>query len=135
MSSIALRNLSSFQNKPLIRENEQSLQYGTTTIRFNLTWSKRETLEIAVYPDQTVWVTSPEDADIDQVHEKVRKRARWIVKQLRYFSRFDPLQEHKEYISGETHYYLGRQYRLKVLQISPEEKETVKLKGRYFQIR
>ena len=135
MSSNALQKPSSNQSSPLALDNVQTVEYGTTTIRFNLTYSSRKTLEIAVYPDQTVWVTAPHESDVDKIFNKVRKRGRWIVKQLRYFNRFDPLDEHEDYISGETHRYLGKQYRLKVIQIDDGEGESVKLKGGYFYIK
>jgi len=122
------------QSKPTIRGNIQKIEYGKTTIEFNLTYSNRKTLEIAVYPDQNVWVTSPKDASMEKIHEKVRRRGRWIIKQLRYFNRFDPVDEHNDYVSGETHRYLGKQYRLKVIQVNDREKETVKLKNGYFMI-
>ncbi|MBN1212588.1 MAG: DUF45 domain-containing protein [candidate division Zixibacteria bacterium] len=38
----------------------------------------------------------------------------------------------RKYVSGETHLYLGRQYRLKILA---DEKESVKLKGRFLWVR
>jgi predicted metal-dependent hydrolase len=134
MPSNALQKPLSNQSKPTIHGNIQKIEYGKTTIEFNVTYSNRKTLEIAVYPDQNVWVTSPKDASMEKIHEKVRKRGRWIVKQLRYFKRFDPHDEFDDYISGETHRYLGKQYRLKVIQVNDREKETVKLKNGYFQI-
>jgi predicted metal-dependent hydrolase len=54
----------------------------------------------------------------------VRRRAAWITRQQRYFSQFLPRTPERRFISGETHLYLGRQYRLKVL---PHIQETVKL--------
>ncbi|MDR8394454.1 M48 family metallopeptidase [Aliifodinibius sp. S!AR15-10] len=117
-----------------MQTNCHTISYGTSEIAFNLTYSDRETLEIAVYPDQAVWVTAPDDASLTDIEEKVRKRARWIVKQKRYFGRFEQTKDEFEYISGETHRYLGRQYRLKVIQIENGEKETVKLKGQFLRI-
>jgi predicted metal-dependent hydrolase len=61
----------------------------------------------------------------------VKKRANWILKQIRFFERFHPVEPQKEYVSGETIKYLGRQYRIKVL-IS--ESNSVKLKGKYLQV-
>jgi len=135
MSSNALQKPSLSQSNPIALDNVQTVEYGTKTITFNLSYSNRKTLEIAVYPDQTVWVTAPNESDLDKVFNKVRKRGRWIVKQLRYFNRFDPLDEHDDYISGETHRYLGKQCRLKVIQINEDEEESVKLKGGYFYIK
>src|SRR6056297_477545 len=130
-----LQKPSSNQKSPLIHDNVQEISYGTKTIQFNLNYSNRETLEIAVYPDQTVWVTAPNDSDLDKIFEKVRLRRRWIVKQINYFSRFENEEIDFEYVSGETHRYLGKQYRLKVIQVDDEEHESVKLKRGYFIIR
>ena len=135
MSSNALQKPSSNRRSPAVQTNEHTVQYGTREISFNLTYSDRKTLEIAVYPDKTVWITAPSEASLDEIKDKVLKRSKWIVKQKRYFDRFDQPNDGSEYISGETHRYLGRQYRLKVIPIEGGEKETVKLKGQYLRIR
>lgn len=109
-----------------------TLSYGTTDIKYLLSFSDRKTLQVAVYPDQTVSVVAPENATIEKIQEKVRKKASWILKQQRYFKKFRSQKEDFEYVSGETHKYLGRQYRLKVIESN--EEETVKLKGGYFRI-
>lgn len=118
-----------------MQANEHTVQYGTREIGFKLTYSDRKTLEIAVYPDKSVWVTAPMGSSLDKIRGKVTKRSKWIVKQKRYFERFEQSNQQFEYVSGETHRYLGRQYRLKVIPIDPGEKETVKLKGRFLRIR
>ena len=63
----------------------------------------------------------PGNAELAKIYAKVKKRAGWIIKQQNYFRQFQPLQPPRKYISGETHRYLGRQYRLKVIK-STEEK-------------
>lgn len=135
MLSNALQKPSSNKKNPVLRTNEHAVQYGTRKILFNVIYSDRKTLAIAVYPDQSVWITAPEDSTLDDIKEKVIKRAKWVVDQKRYFERFDTLNHDFEYISGETHRYLGRQYRLKVIQIDTGKEETVKLKGQFFCIR
>lgn len=113
---------------------QNHIDYGTTTIPYNLTYSNRKTLEIAVYPDQTVWVTAPNDADLEKVEQRIKKRASWIEKQKRRFSRFEQGRDTFEYVSGETHLYLGRRYLLRVNQVSDDTQESVKLKGKYIRI-
>jgi len=54
------------------------------------------------------------EASNDAVRAKVRKRASWILKQQRYFAQFSPRSVERQYCSGETHLYLGRQYRLRI---------------------
>jgi predicted metal-dependent hydrolase len=134
MSSSALQKPSSNKKNRAVQANRYTVAYGTREISFTITYSDRKTLEIAVFPDQTVWVTAPEDASLDEIKQRVVKRAKWVVKQKRYFERFDSPNGDFEYISGETHRYLGRQYRLKVIQIDSDDRESVKLKGPFFRI-
>ena len=91
-----------------------AIQYGQTTIAFRLEHRDRETLEIAVEPDATVSVAAPIGTSLDDVFARVKKRAAWIRRQQKYFSQFLPKTPDRQYVSGETHLYLGRQYRLKV---------------------
>lgn len=108
-----------------------SLNYGRRKIVFFLSFSSRKNLNISVHPDQKVTVAAPVNRSLDDVLSRVKKRAPWIIKQKNYFERFQPLPTERKYVSGETHYYLGRQYRLKVVK---SDKNDVKLIGRYFYI-
>jgi predicted metal-dependent hydrolase len=44
------------------------------------------------------------------------KRKDWVRTQRQYFSQFHPLTKPREYVSGETHLFLGRRLRLKVVK-------------------
>jgi predicted metal-dependent hydrolase len=105
-----------------------SVEFENEKIEFRLRRSKRKTLGITVQPDASVLVAAPRSADVDQVKAKVRKRAVWIRRQRRFFEQFLPQLPPRRYVSWETHRYLGRQYRLKVMEGTDE---TVKLKGRF----
>lgn len=107
------------------------VNFGSQDIRFKLQYSTRKTLGISVLPDLSVIVTAPNESNFGRVKELVKKRAAWILKQQAKFSEYLPGQPTRKYVSGETHLYLGRQYRLKVAEGTPE---TVKLKGRYIHI-
>ena len=100
------------------------IQYGEHRITFSVVRRERKTLEIGVEPDATVVVTAPRNASIEAISEKVRRRAAWVRRQQRFFSQFLPRMPERRFISGETHLYLGRQYRLKVIAC---EKPGVKL--------
>jgi predicted metal-dependent hydrolase len=71
-------------------------------------------LAIDVHPDLSVMVTAPKDADDSAVEQKIHKRAGWIVQQQRFFENYLPPIPPRQYVSGESHRYLGRQYRLRV---------------------
>lgn len=71
-------------------------------------------MEIAVHPDGSVIVKAPLSAPHGDIATRVARRAGWIARQKGYFAQFDPRTPPRRYVSGETHLYLGRQYRLKV---------------------
>ena len=111
------------------------IEYGSKRIDFRLEYSDRKTLGITVTPDLDVLVKAPIDTTVDAVKEKLRKKAPWIIRQLSFFLSFHPKLTDRKYVGGETHLYLGRQYRLK---IRPDEVNTlsvkVKLKGRFLEV-
>lgn len=106
--------------------NTHTIQYGTTTIDFSLTFSSRKSLGISVSPELDVRVVAPYDSTLEKIMEKVGNKARWIVKQKEYFGEYLPKTPTREYVNGETHLYVGRQYRLK---ITHSKKNEVKLNG------
>ena len=108
------------------------IQFGSKKIDFRLEYSDRKSLGITVKPDLDVLVRAPVDTALDKIKEKLRKKAPWILKQQSFFLAFHPKTPARKYISGETHLYLGRQYRLK---IEIAEIESVKLKGKFIEIK
>lgn len=104
----------------------ERIQFGSKELVFNLTFSERKTLGITVTPDMDILVKAPIDTSIEKVKEKVQKRAHWILKQQSYFLAFYPKSKPKKYISGESHLYLGRQFKLKVVEGNAN---SVKLKA------
>ncbi len=95
--------------------NGYQLVWGGRTINYTLLHCDRKTMEIAVCPDSSVVVKAPVDASKELIEKKLAKRARWIVRQMNYFGQFNPKTPVRCYVSGETHLYLGRQYRLKLI--------------------
>jgi len=103
---------------------QREIAYGRHRIAFTVAPRARRTLEIAVEPDGRVTVAAPRDAVPEAIDDKVRQRAAWILRQQRYFDQFRPRTPERLYIASETHLYLGRQYRLKVV---PHIQASVKL--------
>jgi hypothetical protein len=106
----------------------ESIQFGSKTINFHLEYSNRKLLGITVTPEMLVLVKAPTETSIEKIKDKIRKKAPWIIKQQSFFLSFQPKTTKRKYVSGETHLYLGRQYRL---QIDIGEEESVKLKGKF----
>ena len=106
-----------------------SLSYGRTVIDYELVLTGRHSMEIAVHPDQRVVVKAPRTAEMEAIERRMRKRAAWIRRQIVYFRQFEPRTPERKYVAGESHRYLGRQYRLKIQQSG---RNGVLLKGGYF---
>lgn len=108
-----------------------TLLYGTTEINYSILYSDRKTLGILVNPDGSVIIKAPIDAPEYKISEKIRKRASWIIKQQRFFKSFGEQTPKRRYISGESHFYMGKQYRLYIFEGKPN---SVSFKGRCFEI-
>ena len=85
---------------------------------------------IKVHPNQRVVATAPIDATDEVIHDAMMKRARWIWQNLQDFGKQKEHVLPKRYVSGETQFYLGRRYVLKVIinsEIDDTINRTVKL--------
>lgn len=109
----------------------EAIQFGSKQIDFRLEYSNRKSLGITVTPDLKVLVKVPIDTSLEKVKEKLRKKAPWIIRQQSFFLSFHPKTPTRKFIGGETHLYLGRQYRLKILQ---SKIETVKIKAQFIEV-
>ncbi len=103
-----------------------SVQYGKTIIYYNLKRANRKTLAIEVHPDLSVVVIAPMESTLTDIEAKLIKRGQWVLKQWQYFESFLPRTPKREYVSGETHLYLGRRYVMKVIDY---DSNLVKLQG------
>tara|TARA_R110002050_G_scaffold254173_1_gene392646 strand:- start:7184 stop:7891 length:708 start_codon:yes stop_codon:yes gene_type:complete len=106
-------------------QNHQ-IKFGKSTIEYTLSFAERKTLGIKVYPDKSVHVIAPNGSEMAKIEDKIRAKAPWIMRQQDFFLSFHPITPPRKYVSGETHLYLGKQYRLKLVE---EQKESVKLHG------
>ncbi len=105
-----------------------SFHYGDEQIFFERVKRPQATdkVLIKVHPDCRVIASAPEGAESEAVLSSVKKRGRWIYEQLRDFRKQLEFTTPRQYISGESHYYLGKQYLLKVIE-APEQVQGVKL--------
>ena len=116
--------------------NEQGVfTYGSDTIRYDVIRKPKPSdtakkvarkVVIKVHPDQRVVVTVPYDASEDAIVDAMHKRARWIWQSINDFAKQKDTVLHKRYVSGETQFYLGKRYVLKVI-VDAEQVPSVKL--------
>lgn len=93
------------------------IQFGTTRIPFLIRRSERRgTVALAVEHTGKLVVTAPAAATIDKLNALVRNKAPWVVQRLRRANEHPAVPSAREFVSGETFRYLGRQYRLQVVR-------------------
>ncbi|RLU00448.1 M48 family metallopeptidase [Ketobacter sp.] len=109
-----------------------SFLYGDERITFERVLRPQASSKvlIKVHPDCRVIVSAPADAGKDAVLSAVKKRGRWIYEQLRDFRKQLEHITPRQYISGESHYYLGKQYLLKVIEAQNEVQGVKLLRGK-----
>ena len=86
-------------------------------------------ITLKVRPNGEAILTTPKAASDEHIKFIIEKRAKWIAKKRTFFASFKTPQ--KEYVSGEDFKYLGRSYRLKVVQ---SKEERVKLQRGYLEL-
>ncbi len=88
-------------------------------------------INLKVKPSGEVILTAPTDSNKRDIEYVLKKRADWIDKKIAFFDAHRDNHE-KEYVSGENFKYLGRNYRLKVIEST--DIEGVKLQRGYLQV-
>lgn len=107
------------------------VKLGSEVRDYELRRSSRRTLAITVAPGGEIVVTAPEKATDAQIDAVLRRRREWISRRTREVVALPPPPSPREWVSGETHRYLGRQYRLKVARGAKPE---VRLSGQFFRV-
>jgi len=92
-----------------------------TFLDCRIVFTQRKTLQLEVLPDMSVRMIAPLGTKVEVCSRMLLKRMDWVRAQMRYFSQFHPLTKPREYVAGETHLYLGRRLRLKVLTEGPRQ--------------
>lgn len=108
------------------------IDYGEERIGFSIRFIQRPIRGIAihVHPDGSVQVDAPEGATTSEVRTAVRRRARWIWQRLVEYSARTKHVLSRDYVSGESHFYLGKRYMLKVLVDKSGQQGVKLLRGR-----
>ena len=116
----------------MLDEKKLSIIYGGEVVDFEVLESPSctEKILIKVYADCRVVVSAPLNADDKTIIEAVKQRSRWIYKQLREFREQSRFITPRQYKSGESHFYLGKQYQLKVIHDDTKPKGVKLLRGR-----
>lgn len=113
-----------------------SIRFGNKTINFEISRSRqrKRTVSVIVDPDHGVSLKAPKHLDIETLNSIALNKGAWIIQKLKSHdeSRYD-INE-REFITGESIQYLGRNYILKITQ-SPLLKNGgfCSLKGKFLE--
>ena len=92
---------------------------------------KVKNVTLKVKRDGSIHLTVPEAATDDYIERVIANKQDWIETQLKHFNENYEKPKEKEMVSGESFKYLGKSYRLKIVE---SNKEYVRLYRGYIEI-
>lgn len=101
-------------------------------IRYTLKRGKRKTASIYVERDGQITLIAPEELSVQQIEKVLEGKRRWIYKNLAEWYDLNATRVERQFVNGEGFLYLGRSYRLKLVQ---KQEEPLLLKDGYFCLR
>lgn len=90
---------------------------------------RKKTASLQVSPSNEVSIIVPLDLEESEIHKVVKQKTQWVLKKIRFNNEVKYPYNEKEYVSGEAFTYLGRNYRLKVIE---GDKNHIELKNGRF---
>ena len=100
---------------------------------FELRWSgRRRTVELTVERDGSLVLKAPEGIEESVIEDFVREKRMWLRTKLAEKDALAERVPRREYVSGEGFHYLGRSYRLLLVD---EQKVPLKLEAGRFRLR
>ncbi len=97
-------------------------------IEYQIKYSNRKTLNISVERDRSIIVRAPHYLTADKIDKIVQSKRQWIKEKLNHAQKYPLVAESKEFVSGETLMYLGKNYQLLVVD---EEFEGIEFDQRF----
>jgi hypothetical protein len=91
------------------------LTYGKHKYKYGLIKEDRKTLSLTIHPNLAIVVKSPSYALDEKVELFLKRKWLWLERKIRFFKKHVKTQAIKDYVSGESFHYLGKQYLLKVI--------------------
>ena len=95
---------------------------------YQIKYSNRKTLNISVERDRSIIVRAPHHLTPEKIEEIVQSKRQWIKEKLNHAQKYPLVLESKEFVSGETLMYLGRNYQLLIID---EEIEGIEFDQRF----
>jgi predicted metal-dependent hydrolase len=86
-------------------------------LEYKVVFAKRKTLNITVERDRSIVVTAPEGTPSEKIRQVVESRKLWLYEKTRHAQKYNALPHPpgKELVTGESLPYLGRYYRIELV--------------------
>ncbi|MFA6138971.1 MAG: SprT family zinc-dependent metalloprotease [Sulfurimonas sp.] len=97
-------------------------------IDYDIVRSHRSSIGITVERDGSIIVNAPQDLEADEIEKHVYKKRLWLWEKLAIKKSYQDKTIKKRFVSGESFSYLGRSYRLEII----DEDVTLKLRNGWF---
>jgi len=94
--------------------------------------TKRRTVGISIERDGQLILAAPPEVPIETLEKIVADKRLWIYDKLIKKESLNPPTPSKEYVSGEGFYYLGRSYRLTLVDAVPKQPKLRLYQSRFF---
>lgn len=98
------------------------------TFEYQIKYSNRKTLNISVERDRSIIVRAPHYLTPEKIDIVVQSKRQWIKEKLNHTQKYPLISESKEFVSGETLMYLGKNYQLLVVD---EEVDGIEFDQRF----
>lgn len=98
------------------------------TFEYQIKYSNRKTLNISVERDRSIIVRAPHYLTPEKIDIVVQSKRQWIKEKLNHTQKYPLISENKEFVSGETLMYLGKNYQLLVVD---EEVDGIEFDQRF----
>jgi predicted metal-dependent hydrolase len=83
-------------------------------IDYHIKYSNRKTLNITIERDRQIVVHAPENLSEDKIKSIVLSKKDWVMSKLLHTQKYPIAPDTKEFVSGETLMYLGKNYKLSI---------------------
>lgn len=103
---------------------KRTFQYEEYAYEYYVEYAERKTLALEVMPDLRIITKVPFDTTLEEIESFLTRKWRWLEKQLGELRKLRKNYTGKQYVSGESFYYLGRQY---MLLVESATEDAVKL--------
>ena len=101
-------------------------------IEYSLSTSDRKTASIYIERDGSISVLAPDKWGKGQIEEILERKRPWIYRGLAEWEDLNSTRITREFVSGEGFLYLGRTYRLRIVE---QQIKPLVLKDGYFYLR